>query len=34
MTEIAILGFGVVGGGIAEALTENRSVIEQKLGSA
>lgn len=32
MTEIAILGFGVVGGGIAEALTENRSVIEQKLG--
>ena len=32
MKKIAILGFGVVGGGVAEVLTENKLSIEEKLG--
>lgn len=32
MTKIALLGFGVVGSGTAEVLTENKSIIEEKLG--
>ena len=32
MKKIAILGFGVVGGGVAEVLTENKRSIEEKLG--
>lgn len=32
MKKIAILGFGVVGSGVAQVLTENKSSIEQKLG--
>ena len=31
MKKIAILGFGVVGGGVAEVLTQNKSLIEAKL---
>ena len=32
MIKIAILGFGVVGSGTAEVLTENKRVIEERLG--
>lgn len=32
MKKIAILGFGVVGSGVAEVLTENKALIEKKLG--
>ncbi len=32
MINIAILGFGVVGSGVAEVLTQNKNVIEAKLG--
>lgn len=32
MTEIALLGFGVVGSGTAEVLTENRALISARLG--
>ena len=32
MINIAILGFGVVGSGTAEVLTENKKIIEEKLG--
>jgi len=32
MINIALLGFGVVGSGTAEVLTENKSIIEKKLG--
>ena len=32
MVNIALLGFGVVGSGTAEVLTENKSIIEQRLG--
>ncbi len=32
MINIAILGFGVVGSGVAEVLTQNKSIIEKKLG--
>ncbi len=32
MVNIAILGFGVVGSGVAEVLTQNKSIIESKLG--
>ncbi len=34
MTNIAILGFGVVGSGTAEVLTENKELIEERLGSS
>ena len=34
MKKIAILGFGVVGSGVAEVLTENKQLIEKKLGDA
>lgn len=34
MTNIAILGFGVVGSGTAEVLTENQKLIEAKLGTS
>ncbi len=34
MKKIAILGFGVVGSGVAEVLTENKIIIEKKLGEA
>ena len=32
MIQIAILGFGVVGSGTAEVLTENKKLIEERLG--
>ena len=32
MINIAILGFGVVGSGTAEVLTENKKIIEERLG--
>jgi len=32
MIQIAILGFGVVGSGTAEVLTENKTIIEKKVG--
>ncbi len=32
MQKIAILGFGVVGSGVAEVLTENKKLIEKRLG--
>lgn len=32
MKKIAILGFGVVGSGVAEVLTQNKTLIENKLG--
>jgi homoserine dehydrogenase len=32
MINVAILGFGVVGSGVAEVLTQNQSIIENKLG--
>ncbi|MBO5884010.1 MAG: homoserine dehydrogenase [Clostridia bacterium] len=32
MINIAILGFGIVGSGTAEVLTENKSIIEERLG--
>ena len=32
MIQIAILGFGVVGSGTAEVLTQNKSIIEKKVG--
>lgn len=32
MINIAILGFGVVGSGTAEVLTENKTIIEERLG--
>lgn len=32
MIEIAVLGFGVVGSGVAAALSESRAVIEKRLG--
>lgn len=34
MKKIAILGFGVVGSGVAEVLTENKTLIEKKLGES
>ena len=34
MKKIAILGFGVVGSGVAEVLTQNKSLIEERLGKA
>lgn len=34
MTKIALLGFGVVGSGTAEVLTENKKIIEERLGSS
>ena len=34
MVNVAILGFGVVGSGAAQVLTDNRAVIEKKLGKA
>ncbi|MBE6597760.1 MAG: homoserine dehydrogenase [Ruminococcaceae bacterium] len=33
MIKIAILGFGVVGSGTAEVLTENKKIIEERLGT-
>ncbi len=33
MIKIAILGFGVVGSGTAEVLTENKKIIEERLGA-
>ena len=32
MVNVAILGFGVVGSGVAEVLTQNKSIIEKKTG--
>ncbi len=32
MVNVAILGFGVVGSGVAEVLTQNKKIIENKLG--
>ena len=32
MANVAILGFGVVGSGVAEVLTQNKNIIENKLG--
>lgn len=32
MINVAILGFGVVGSGVAEVLTQNKNIIENKLG--
>ncbi len=32
MVNVAILGFGVVGTGVAEVLTQNKNIIENKLG--
>ena len=32
MVNVAILGFGVVGSGVAEVLTQNKKIIESKLG--
>ena len=32
MIQVAILGFGVVGSGTAEVLTQNKSIIEKKVG--
>ena len=32
MVNVAILGFGVVGSGVAEVLTQNSAVLEKKLG--
>ena len=32
MINVAILGFGVVGSGVAEVLTQNKDIIEKKLG--
>ena len=32
MINVAILGFGVVGSGVAEVLTQNKGIIEKKLG--
>jgi len=32
MTNIAILGFGVVGSGIAEVITQNKDIISKKIG--
>jgi len=32
MVNVAILGFGVVGSGVAEVLTQNKAIIEKKLG--
>ena len=32
MINIALLGFGVVGSGTAEVLTENKAIIEKRLG--
>lgn len=34
MKKIAILGFGVVGSGVAEVLTQNKAIIESKLNNA
>ena len=34
MIQIALLGFGVVGSGTAEVLTENRALIEKRFGEA
>ena len=34
MKKIAILGFGVVGSGVAEVLTENKDLIEKRLGES
>ena len=34
MIQIALLGFGVVGSGTAEVLTENRAIIEKRFGEA
>ncbi len=34
MIKIALLGFGVVGSGTAEVLTENKAIIEERLGCA
>ena len=31
MINVAILGFGVVGSGVAEVLTQNKNIIENKL---
>ena len=31
MVNVAILGFGVVGSGVAEVLTQNKQIIEKKL---
>ena len=33
MINIALLGFGVVGGGVAEVLYENKKIIEERIGS-
>ena len=33
MINVAILGFGVVGSGVAEVLTQNKAIIENKLGT-
>ena len=32
MMKIALLGFGIVGSGTAEVLTENKKLIEDRLG--
>ena len=32
MINIALLGFGTVGSGVAEVLTENAAIIEKRLG--
>ena len=34
MKKIAILGFGVVGSGVAEVLTQNKSIIENRLNES
>ena len=34
MIHVALLGFGVVGSGTAEVLTQNQSIIEKKIGQA
>lgn len=31
MVNVAILGFGVVGSGVAEVLTQNKKIIEDKI---
>ena len=32
MVQVAILGFGTVGSGVAEVLTRNRAVLAEKVG--
>ncbi len=34
MTKVAILGFGTVGSGVAEVLTQNKNIIQKKIGES